>query len=200
MATKPTQPCIQLADLMPAMNCVDLDNRAGVVSEILFGYAEEVATWPELPAPDSETPLTFAEAGIWDGPLTMANGCNMYKFAFTDEQAELKISESGETGGESVLYELTVSRARLQKEVFGFLNALKGRNLVIIVSDKNGNKYLMGDKLSPARKVAGDGSTTGKAATDLNQQSIKFQYYCPRYLMYDGDTEALLKPAGGGGD
>lgn len=198
MATKQTQPCIQLADLLPAMNCVDLDNRAGVVCEILFGYAEEVATWPELPSPEAETPLSYAEAGVWDGELAMANGCNMYRFAFTDEQAELAISEAGEQGGECVLYELTVTRARLQKEVFGFLNALKGRNLVVIATDKNGNKYLLGDKLSPCRKVAGDGSTTGKASTDLNQQTVKFQYYCPRYLMYAGETDSLLKPAGGG--
>ena len=27
---------------------------------------------------------------------------------------------------------------------------------------------------------------------------IIYVLYCPRYLMYDGDTDSLLKPAGGG--
>ena len=47
-------------------------------------------------------------------------------------------------------------------------------------------------------EVAGDGGTSGRAATDVNKHSIKFQYYCPRYLMYDGETDSLLKPAGAG--
>lgn len=196
MATKPTQPCVALADLMDSVNCVDLDNRAGVATELLIGLADEVATWPDLPAPESETPLTFAEAAVWDGALAFNEGCCMYRVTFTDEQAELKITEAGENGNEVVLYELDLSRYRMSKEFFGFLNAIKGRRLVLIVTDKNGNKYLMGDKLAPARKVAGDGGTSGRAATDVNKHSIKFQYYCPRYLMYDGETDSLLKPAG----
>lgn len=197
MAKSTTQPCIALADLLPAMNCADLDNRGGVVNEFLVGLADEVATWPDLPTPDADA-LDLKTAGAWDGELAMKAGCKMYRFACTDEQAELAISEAGEVGGECVLMELSVTRTRMQQEVFGFLNALKGRNLVVIATDKNGNKFLMGDKLSPCRKVAGDGSTTGKATTDLNQQSIKFQYYCPRYLMYTGDTESLNIEAAGG--
>ena len=199
MANKPTQSCVALADLMEATNCVDLDNRAGVVTELLFGFADEVATWPDLPAPESETPLNFAEAGVWEVDLAFSEGCNMQRLVFQDEQAELKITEAGDEGSEVVLYELDLTRYRMSKEFFGFLNAIKGRRLVLIAQDKNGCKYLMGDKLAPAKKVAGDGATTGRAATDVNKHAIKFQYYCPRYLMYAGDTEALLKPAAGQG-
>lgn len=197
MTAKPTQPCVALADLLDTLNCEDLDNRAGVVTEVLVGYADEVATWPDLPKPLGEA-LTMDKAGTWEGNLAFITGCQMQRFVFPDEQAELKISEAGENGNEVVLYELDVTRYRMGATLFGFLNAIKGRKLVLIVTDKNGNKYLMGDKLAPARKVAGDGGTTGRAATDVNKQSVKFQYYCPRYLVFTGDTSALLKPAAGG--
>lgn len=79
--------------------------------------------------------------------------------------------------------------------MFGFENAIKDRNLVLLVRDRNGVWYLMGDEMAPAMKVDGDGSTTGKAGTDQNRTSIKFQYSCPRKLIYTGETDSLLVPA-----
>ena len=53
----------------------------------------------------------------------------------------------------------------------------------------------MGDKLNAARKVAADASTTGKVGTDLNKIPLKFDYSCPRKLMYTGDVEKILQVA-----
>ena len=189
--------CIALSSIGPAMNCVDIDNRAGVVNCILLGFADEVGTWPKLPAPSGNTPLSLQKAGEWDGDIAMKNGCQLFELNFTDETGELKITDQGEKGGKSYLYELELSRAKMNATMFGFENAIKDRQLVILVRDRNGVWYLMGDEIAPAMKVDGDGSATGKAGTDQNRTSLKFQYTCPRKLVYVGNTNGLLSPATG---
>ena len=187
--------CIALASIAAVANCVDTDNRAGIVDRILFGYAEEVGTWPTLPVGTAEAPITMENAGKWAGDLAMKNGCQLYELNFTDETGELKITDQGEKGGKSFLYELDITRAKMNATMFGFENAIKDRNLVLLVRDRNGVWYLMGDEFAYAMKVDGDGSTTGKAGTDQNRTTIKFQYSCPRKLVYAGETDSLLVAA-----
>lgn len=184
--------CISLSSISPTINCVDLDNRAGVVNCILLGFADEVGTWPNLPYGSETAPLSMEMAGKWNGNLAMANGCKLYKLTFTDETGELKITDQGEKGSKQYLYELELSRAKMNATMFGFENAIKDRKLVILVRDRNGLWYIMGDKMAPAMMVDGDGSTTGKAGTDQNRTSLKFQYTCPRKLVYAGDVDSLM--------
>ncbi len=188
--------CIELADIDEAVSCADLDNLAGVVQSLIYGYWEDVASWPDLPEPTGEAAaMSLVEAGAWDGDLIMKAGCRAYQLVFTDESGELTISDQGETGGESCKYELSITRAKMSQVIFGFENATRGRRMFLIVTDKNGNRYLMGDKLNAAKKVAADASTTGKVGTDLNKIPLKFNYSCARKLMYTGDVENILKVA-----
>ena len=67
--------CIELADIDEAVSCADLDNLAGVVQSLVYGYWEDVASWPDLPAPSGEAAtMSFADAGAWDGDLVMKRG------------------------------------------------------------------------------------------------------------------------------
>ena len=194
MAEVKTNKCFELADIDENVSCDELDNLAGVIQEVIYFLWEDVATWPELPKV-TEAPLTLEAAGKWVGDVAMKEGCRAYKFVCTEDTAELKITDQGEVGGESCLYELDVTRSKMSATLFGFENATRGRRMGLIVTDKNGNHYLMGDKLNAAHRVAGDGSTTGKATTDMNKSSLKFTYSCPRKLIYDGDISTILTPA-----
>ena len=49
MAEK-TKKCYELADIDPALECDAQDNMGGIVETITFGYHDDVATWPDLPA------------------------------------------------------------------------------------------------------------------------------------------------------
>ena len=142
--------------------------------------------------------MTFEEAGEWDGDLVMKAGCKAQKFVFTEETGELSLTDQGETGGESCKYELSVIRAKMTKQLFGFENAIRGRHIFIITKDKNGNAYLMGDRLTACRKVVADASTTGKAASERNQLPLQSAYDCPSKLMYTGDTTELLTAVAAG--
>ena len=134
--------------------------------------------------------MAVADAGEWDGDLVMKAGCKAQTVVFTDETGELTSKDQGETGGESCKDKLSLIRAKLTQQLFGFENAIRGRRIFLITKDKNGNAYLLGDKLTACRKVVSDASTTGKAASERNQLPSKSAYDCPRKLMYAGDLIA----------
>lgn len=184
--------CIALADIDEAINCADNDNIGGLIQEVYIGYASDIATWPDLPAPESNASLTLAEGGAWDGDLVQATGKKLIKLVYTDETGSFTITQQGESGAESYLYQLDISRAKMNATIFGLENALKGRKLVIICKDKNGNAYLMGDALNAAKMIAADATTTGSATSDKNNVPLRFTYVCPRKLVYTGDIDGLL--------
>lgn len=189
--------CIALDDINEAMDCENMDNMGGIVPSVIYGYHEDVATWPDYPT-KTESAMTLDEAGTWKGDVAMKPGCRAYKLDFTDELAEFKITDQGEVGGESFLYDLNIIAAKMRKKIFGFENATKGRKMFFIVTDNNGTQYLMGDKRRGAVRASGDGSTTGSSSTARNQQSLRYTFTCPRKLVYEGDTEALLTATPGG--
>ncbi len=188
--------CVTLADIDEAISCAELDNLAGVVQEIIYGYWDDVATFPDLPSPtDSSGQMSFEEAGQWDGDIVMKTGKYAYRLLGTENTAVLTLTDQGSAGGESVRYQLDVERAKMGAVIFGFENATRGRRLFMIVTDKNGVKYLLGDSLNAARRVAADASTTGASGeSDVNRVPLRFQYDCPRKLVYTGDTAGLLQP------
>lgn len=184
--------CIALADIDEAINCADIDNVGGIVQEVYIAFASDIATWPSLPEPESESPMSLAAAGAWNGDIAQKTGKKFVKLNFTDETGTFTITQQGEQGAESYLYQLDISRSKMNEVIFGFENAVRGRKLVIIVKDKNGVCYLMGDKLNAAKMIAADASTTGTAVTDKNNVPLRFTYACPRKLVYKGDTEGIL--------
>lgn len=183
--------CIALADIDEAINCADIDNVGGLVQEIGIAFADDIAAWPALPAPTGDGELSLAQAGAWNGDIVQKVGAKFVRVKFTDETGAFTITQQGEAGGESYLYQLDISRAKMNATIFGFENALRGRKLVILVKDKNGICYLMGDKLNGAKMVAADASTTGTATTDKNNVPLRFTYVCPRKLVYSGDTDSI---------
>lgn len=178
-----------------AVSCADYDNLGGIVQQLIYGYYDDVATWPELPAGTDSAAIDITTAGKWVGDIVMKSGKRAYRMEFTDEQGEFTMADQGEVGGESVLCQLDIVKAKINSTILGFMNATRGRKMFFIVTDKNGVSYLMGDKLNAAKKVPGDAVTTGKATTDLNRVPLRFTYVCPRNLVYEGDTEKLLKAA-----
>ena len=95
--------CYELADIDPALECDAQDNMGGIVPKIIFGYHEDVATWPDKPASGSGA-LQLDAAGALSGDVVMNNGCKAYSLSFTDNTGVFTIKPQGETGGESFLY------------------------------------------------------------------------------------------------
>jgi hypothetical protein len=189
--------CVTLADIDQNLSCSEQDNMGGIVPSLIFGYWDDVKAWPDFPAVAEAAVPTLEEAGALKGDVVMATGAKAYKFTFTDDAGEFKISPQGEQDGESYLYELSIVSARIRKQIFGFMNATKGRKMFFIVQDNNGEYYLMGDKRRGAKMSTGDGAATGTSATARNQTTMKFHYTCPRALVYEGDVANILTAATG---
>lgn len=194
MAEVDVKKCVALDDINEAMDCDNLDNMGGIIPSVIYGYHEDVAVWPDYPK-KTDGSLTLDLAGTLTGDVVMKEGCKAYKMEFTDELSEFKITDQGESGGESYLYDLNVISAKMRKKIFGFENATKGRKMFFIVQDNNDTKYLMGDKRRGAMRSSGDGSTTGASSTARNQNTLHYTFTAPRKCVYEGDTEALLKVA-----
>lgn len=189
-----SQNCIALSTIDSQLSCQEQDNMGGLVPQLIFGYHDDVASWPDWPAPaaNSATALSLDQAGVIAGDLVMAAGASAYKMDFTEEQGSFSIAPQGDPGAISFLYTLNIINRRIRKKLLGFMNAAKNRKMFFLVQDANGVWYLMGDKARGARLSSGDGATTGQASTDSNQVALTFTYTSPRALAYEGDTEDLL--------
>lgn len=186
------QKCIALSNIDSQLSCVEQDNMGGLVPQLIFGYWDDVDSWPDWPAPASNTPLSLDEAGTIAGDVVMNSAATAFKLDITEEQGSFAIAPQGEPGAISFLYTLNILNRRIRKKLLGFMNAAKNRKMFFIVQDANGVWYLMGDKARGSRLASGDGATTGTASTDSNQVALTFTYTSPRALTYEGDTEDLL--------
>lgn len=180
--------CIALQDIGDDINCKD---NAGGITTVLLAYHQDVASWPDEP----ESPADIEAFGKLTGDLVMKTGKKMSKFELTPDKGGFTITEIGETGGKSHQMELEIYRAGLNAKVLGLMGATKNAKMVALVSDPNGNWFLMGDKDNGMYRNGGDGAKTGSARSELAGTSMKFIYPVNNPRMYTGDTTAVLTPA-----
>lgn len=168
------------------------ENMGGLVQKVYFGYHADVAAFPTKPV----TPTTLETASVLTGDLVMKAGKRMFGMYLTDDTGEFKIDSVGEVDGKSFLEHLTLFHPGLQKKILGFINAAKNENLVFIVVDSDGQKYLMGDRLRSAVFAgAPDGVGTGKDAAARKGVSLEFTYKTSNVHVYTGNiplTEASV--------
>ena len=187
--------CIALSNIDDALDCISLDNTGGLVPNLIFGYWEDVKSFPSIPAITDVAGMDMEVAGKLDGDLVMNAGTKAYTLKFTEDTGVFTIAPQGEVGGQSFLYSLTFISAKVRAKILGFMNAAKNRKMFFIVQDENGTYFLMGDKNRGARLQAGDGVTSGTAVTDRNQTTLLFTFTSPRALSYAGDVENILTEA-----
>lgn len=155
----------------------------GIVQKVYFGLWEDVETWPTKPV----APLTLDENALLTGDITMKTGTRMFELYITDDTGEFMIEPVGEVDGKSFVEHLTFFHPGLQQKILGFMNAAKNDNLVFVVTDSEGQQYLMGDALRPAvYQGAPDGSGTGKETSARKGMSAEFTYKTPNVHIYTG--------------
>lgn len=189
--------CVSLEDIDHSLGCTG-GNNPGIAPQVIFGYHDDVASWPDEPTPTEVggefTPATLEEYGAYKGDVVMKQGTRAFEFAFTEDAGNFSMVPEGETDGMSINYTLNIVKAKIVKKVLGLMNAAMGRKMFFIVQDENGNRYLMGNKRRGCTFVGGgDGANTGTGSGDRNQTTLQFSFRTGMALIYDGDTEDLLK-------
>ena len=166
------------------------ENMGGITQQVYFGYWADVATWPTKPT----APTTLELSAALTGDLYMKAGKKLFEMYLTDDTGEFKIDPVGEADGKSFVQHLTLFHPGLQKKILGFINVAKNENLVFIVVDSNGNKYLMGDALRPAVYAGSpDGAGTGKTTAARAGLSAEFTFKTSNLMTYTGSIP--LTPA-----
>lgn len=188
--------CITLEDIDHNLSCGG--NGAGIEPEVIYGYQDDVAVWPDEPTPTeaggTTTPVSLEAAGELVGDVVMKAGTRAFKLAFTEDVGNFAIVPDGEVDGVSFNYTLNIIKAKIQALMLGFMNASANRKMFFIVTDDNGVRYLMGSKKRGARlATGGDGAATGTTGTDRNQISLSYTFRGRKALAYIGDTEDILK-------
>jgi len=167
-------------------------NMAGIVPSLIYGYQEDIATWPDEPTGET-TALDFDAAGTLTGDVVMKAGTRAYKLDFTEDVGNFKMAPAGEVDGVHWKYELSIIKAKIQKTILGFANAAASRKMFFIVQDENSTYYLMSNKRRGASLVTGgDGASTGTGASDRNQISLNFEFRARKAFTYEGDVETIL--------
>lgn len=185
--------CITLEDVAVATCPLEKAGRGGVQPELIFGYWEDVQQWPAYPSSTAEGGITMEAAGELKGDLVMKDGCKACKLAFTEYSGTFTMTEQGERGSESVLMQLDINSGKIKKQILGFMNATRGRRMFFIVTDNNGNRYVMGDSIVAAYRTAADAATTGASMTDQNTAPLRFTFDALMSCIYTGDVETLLQ-------
>ncbi len=190
--------CVNLANIDSNLDC----NRGaggGIIPKVIFGYHEDVATWPVPPKPTNDTPVSMEAMGVLVGDVVMKANTRAFEFEFTEDTGDFSIVPQGERDAISFLATLNITKRGISKQLLGFQNAAANRKMFFIVEDSLGNKYLMGDAKRAAYMTSGGaGNTTNKTFTEFNEVALQFTYHTTRAYLYDGDTTDLLTIASGG--
>lgn len=169
------------------------ENMGGLTQKVFYGFHEDVEVWPAKPV----NPLTLEESAVLTGNLTMKAGKRMFELYITDDTGEFNIEPVGEVDGKSFVEHLTFFHPGLQSKILGFLNAAKGRNMIFVVQDSDGQMYLMGDPLRAAiYQGSPDGNGTGKATTDRKGISAEFTYKTANLYIYNGPVPLTIATSG----
>jgi hypothetical protein len=159
-------------------------NLGGLGQHFYFGLWEDVATWPTEPT----TPATLAAAAALTGDIAMAAGKRMFEFYTTEETAKLDINTIGEEGGKGNELVLTIMAPGLSTKLLGFMNAAKNEDLVLIVEDNEGQKYLMGNALRSAKLQSAEGAGTGTSKEGKRGIPMVFSWRTGNVYTYTGSV------------
>ena len=159
------------------------ENMGGIVQKIYFGFWADVETFPTKPV----TPATLEENASLTGNIVMKAGKRMFEMYITDDTGEFNVEPVGEVDGKSFVLHLNFFHPGMQKKILGFINAAKNDNLVFVVTDAEGQQYLMGDEMRPAvYQGAPNGSGTGKETAARKGMSCEFTYKTGNVHVYTG--------------
>lgn len=166
-------------------NLVNGENMGGIAQVVYYGLWSDVDTWPTKPS----SPTTLAQNGALTGDITMKAGKSLHKLYITDDTGEFQIEPVGEKDGKSFVLHLRLFHPGLNAEILGFNNKVKNENMVFIVPDNNGAKFLMGDQTRPATfEGPSDGQGTGKETSARRGVGMEFTYKTANVYQYVGNV------------
>lgn len=161
----------------------NLEESAGLETEILIADYNDVLTFPDLP--DLNAGLTNASyVDLANAVLVMKTGKQFRKFEASLEKNAFQSTLVGSRGAKSFENTLTIQRNAMSPELVGFVRANRNRQLILAFKPLGLQQYvILGWKGLPAEvdevNIDIPGEISGDKMTNIKFRSI---YYAPLFI------------------
>ncbi|MBQ9509097.1 MAG: fibronectin type III domain-containing protein [Bacteroidales bacterium] len=182
-----------LEDLMRPGACEK--TLGGMVTEFLFGYKDDVHTWPAKQAANLREHLVDLIETVAGSNLVMKNGKRMFRIQVKKGSAELKYELQGESGAKSFKTTLETNIPGFRSVILGFMTATANQELVLLAKTRSGEWHLLGDEDEGVEYDSGT-ANSGKTGTDANGADVTFATECAAPTVYKGDIDSLKTVSG----
>ena len=182
-----------LEDLMRPGACEK--TLGGMVTEFLFGYKDDVQTWPAKQAANLREHLVDLIETVAGSNLVMKNGKRMFRIQVKKGSAELKYELQGESGAKSFKTTLETNIPGFRSVILGFMTATANQELVLLAKTRSGEWHLLGNEDEGVEYDSGT-ANSGKTGTDANGADVTFATECAAPTVYKGDIESLKTVSG----
>ncbi|UOX35305.1 hypothetical protein LXD69_07240 [Flavobacterium sediminilitoris] len=164
--------------------CINSEIQAGV-SEVgvYYGVHSQITTFP-MPLSPGDVGYTFETAVTVTEDIVFAAGKGFGKITVQSDMGEVKVSAPGNKGNKKSKSSFDFYIPGNSKKLLGFIRTFKNVPMVYCVTERDGQKRLIGDKFNPAYMSEVEG-TTGKGGED--DKGIQFTieaYSLP--IVYEG--------------
>lgn len=182
-----------LEDLMRPGACEK--TLGGMVTEFLFGYKDDVQSWPAKKAANLREHLADHIETVAGSNLVMKNSKRMFRIQVKKGSAELKYEFQGESGAKSFKTTLETNIPGFRSAILGFMAATANQELVLLAKTRSGEWHLLGDEDEGVEYDSGT-ANSGKTGTDANGADVTFATECAAPTVYKGDIESLKTVSG----
>ncbi|PZO33195.1 MAG: hypothetical protein DCE86_05410 [Flavobacteriaceae bacterium] len=157
--------------------CINQEILAGV-SEVGVKYAfhEQITTFP-MPKNFGDAGYSYETAVAVTEDIVFQAGKGFGAITIQSDMGEVKVDLVGNKGNKKTKSSFEFYVPGNSKKLLGFLRTVKNIPMVFCVTERDGQKRLIGDKFNPAylTEVAG---TTGKGGEDDKGFQFTIESYC----------------------
>jgi hypothetical protein len=170
-------PCFDDLDIENLDACINSEVQAGV-SEIGVHYAvhAQVTDFP-MPKNVNEVGYTYETAVAVTTPIVFAAGKGFGSITVQSDSGEVTVDLVGNKGNKKTKSSFSFYVPGNSKKLLGFLRTLKNVPMLYCVSERDGQKRLIGDKFNPAYMSEAKG-TTGKGGEDDKGIQFTIESFC----------------------
>lgn len=170
-------PCFDNLVLENLDACINNEVQAGV-SEVGVHYAvhAQILNFP-MPKNVGDVGYTYETAVAVTTPITFLAGKGFGQITVQSDSGEVMVELVGNKGNKKTKSAFAFYVPGNSKKLLGFLRALKNVPMLYLVTERDGQKRLIGDKFNPAYMSEAKG-TTGKGGEDDKGIQFTIESFC----------------------
>jgi hypothetical protein len=164
--------------------CINSEVQAGI-SEVDVRYAihPQITTFP-MPKNYGEVGYTYETAVAVTADIVFTAGKGFGKISIMPDSGEVMVDLVGNKGNKKTKSSFPFAVAGNNAKTIGFMRTHKNTPMIFCVTERDGQKRLVGDAFNPAYIVEGK-ATTGKGGEDDKVVNFTFEAYCVP-IIYSG--------------